>query len=270
MVFVSSRILHALANLISTSFLRFLIRAVPHYVYLSPKPVLPPPLPPSPPSPPPSLALILLSNLPPLLLHIFTRPPSGSEAARGYLHGGILIDFVGQEAPASKLKLVALDLLVLGLQVAMMALVLERRGLEPPTRPADGSSSAATQDHDAEERGVLLLSSSATETREPPPPPSSAARLSIDRDRNADVREDAGSSSEQHPLDAFRSGQYVVANLRFTNIARDEWLRYKEHVGRSSALESDVRGRSAERRARRNADRGRELEARLRFVAGWR
>lgn len=274
--FLSPHIFSTVAKSISISLLKFLVRAVPHYIHLTPKPLLPPPLPPMPPSPPPSFALILLSNLLPFLLHIIYRPPSGSEAARGYLHGGIFIDFVGQEAPASKVKLVVLDLLVLGLQVVMMALVLEKRGLEPPRMLADGSSPAGqhhralAQDHDAEERGVLLPPSPITETRETFPSPSSAGRLRVDQDRDPDVLEDTRSSvarTEYHPLDDFRAGQYVVANLHLMNIMRAEWTRYNDHAARTSGLGDAIGRRSARRDDGRDAVRGGNWGARLRFVA---
>jgi hypothetical protein len=100
-----------------------------------------------------------------MFLHIIASLPQASEASRGYLHGGILIDFVGQKAPTSKFSLLLLDVVVLGLQCFMLAVSMEndkiRKIIKPPQQ--DGGTTQTTtdaptntrQDHDAEERGVL-------------------------------------------------------------------------------------------------------------------
>lgn len=88
------------------------------------------------------------------------RPEAG-EATRGYLHGGLLIDFVGQKGPISKLHLVLLDVATLVLQLLMLAVFVELHKLRvgrlketaSDTAPAEGNYFTA-QDHDAEERGI--------------------------------------------------------------------------------------------------------------------
>lgn len=97
---------------------------------------------------------------------------------RGYLHGGVIIDFVGQKAPTSRLGLLLLDCLVLMLQCVMCGVWLEKDRLKkievtlrsvaaggvpktnattptPLVAPATVGDTASTQDLDAEERGVL-------------------------------------------------------------------------------------------------------------------
>lgn len=117
---------------------------------------------------------IFLPNIICILLHIFTSLPEATEESRGYLHGGVIVDFIGQKAPTSRLPLLFLDMAVLALQCLMLAVHSERERLRSVVRPfrlrvnptteaatATGGNDAAaterstTQDHDAEERGVL-------------------------------------------------------------------------------------------------------------------
>lgn len=116
-------------------------------------------------------------------LHLLFALPEASETMRGYLHGGVLIDFIGQKAPTSKLGLVLLDCLVLVLQCVMCAAWLEKdrikkieimlksvaaggfpKGRTSTTAPVPATVAAidletgiatSNQDLDAEERGVL-------------------------------------------------------------------------------------------------------------------
>jgi Fungal domain of unknown function (DUF1746) len=110
------------------------------------------------------------------MLHIFTSLPAAAEESNGYLYGGIMVDFIGQKAPTSKLSLLLLDLTILVVQSLMLAAHSEREKIRSALRPTrqrantgdteeggESSSSVAepslyplgTQDHDAEERGVL-------------------------------------------------------------------------------------------------------------------
>jgi hypothetical protein len=107
---------------------------------------------------------ILVPNIVCTLLHIFSPLTEGSEETRGYLHGGIIIDYVGQKAPTSRLGLLLLDLAVLGLQCLMLSIHSERERVRRILRPFTTVLQAAggevtqpavtTEDHDAEERGV--------------------------------------------------------------------------------------------------------------------
>ncbi|KAH8676301.1 hypothetical protein BX600DRAFT_198830 [Xylariales sp. PMI_506] len=144
------------------SFFRLIIRWIPHWLFLSVKAdhvILPLPNHP--------VGAIIGPNLFCIFLHIVTSLPTASEASRGYLHGGVLIDFVGQKAPTSKLSLLLMDLVVLGLQCFMLSVTLEKdrvkKIINPPRQPSSGEGAAEQaaistrngQDHDAEERGVL-------------------------------------------------------------------------------------------------------------------
>ncbi|KAI1143404.1 DUF1746-domain-containing protein [Hypoxylon sp. FL0543] len=97
------------------------------------------------------------------LMHLLSSLPQAGEASRGYLHGGILFDFIGQKAPSSKLSLLLLDFLIFGLQCFMLTVNMEKDRVRKVVRPIrqidapEGTTPENTtgQDHDAEERGVL-------------------------------------------------------------------------------------------------------------------
>ncbi|KAG8165026.1 hypothetical protein KVR01_005301 [Diaporthe batatas] len=152
------------------------MRSLVQYMYLTPKPedflkLMP--------APRPQIYTVLGSNILCMLLHLLLALPEASETMRGYLHGGVIIDFVGQKAPTSRLGLLLLDCLVLVLQCVMCAVWLEKdrlkkievtlrsvsaggvpkRNAHTTTIPQVASVAAgdnpSTQDLDAEERGVL-------------------------------------------------------------------------------------------------------------------
>jgi hypothetical protein len=135
--------------------------------------------------PRPFLPLLLFSFGVNFLLHLTYPAPSAGEDTRGYLHGGFMIDFIGQQGPTSKWKLGALDICILFLQLVMVSVHVKRRELKKklaklsagggapnttttttttratsgsaPTAAAAATSDNAARDQDAddEERGVL-------------------------------------------------------------------------------------------------------------------
>ncbi|TAQ86517.1 hypothetical protein B7494_g5135 [Chlorociboria aeruginascens] len=142
------------------SFFRLLLRLIIQKAHLTPSPTLL-----SQPTIHRSWAgVILMPNLLCLLLHIFTARPEAGEVMRGYLHGGIITDLIGQKGPTSKLHLVFLDLLVFALQTFLMVVHIERDRLAgvisaalKPNVATDEPRAAvvSSQDHDSEERGVM-------------------------------------------------------------------------------------------------------------------
>ncbi|KAK2004659.1 DUF1746-domain-containing protein [Colletotrichum falcatum] len=107
---------------------------------------------------------VFVPNLICILLHIFTSLPTAGEAARGYLHGGVIVDFIGQKPPTSRFTFLALDCIILVIQCLMLAIHSDREKLRPIVRPVlfrlppvlqETIGMASTQDLDAEERGVL-------------------------------------------------------------------------------------------------------------------
>lgn len=152
------------------SFLRLFVRIIPHFMFITPKegPVLLP-------AERPHVFAILGPNLVCILAHIISALPTAGEATRGYLHGGVIVDFVGQKPPTTRLCPLFFDVVILAVQCLMLAIHTEREklrkvvnpslqplwpgpgqaGLQPGSLGSDGvRQPEATQTLDAEERGV--------------------------------------------------------------------------------------------------------------------
>ncbi|ATY58835.1 hypothetical protein CCM_06196 [Cordyceps militaris CM01] len=145
------------------SMFRFLLRAFGQYLYLSPKHE----------SFPVALTatrlhvlLVIAPNLICILLHIFTSLPVGLDDQRGYQHGGLVIDFVGQKPSTSRIYYVLCDIILLVLQCVMLTIHSEREQMRVTLktfRPmaADLAEQAAAgrtiRELDEEERGVSAL-----------------------------------------------------------------------------------------------------------------
>lgn len=225
---------------ISISFFKFLLRALPQWFYFTPKPALFP-LPPRPART--YLGTIFGANLLCLLLHILSSPPAAGEATRGYLHGGILIDFVGQESPVSRFRLVSLDMLTWILQMVILAVMLERRKIVASSNSRSRSVPISRpQNHDSEERGIIRPPTSPTEDIELQPLPSGRTGADEDRERNElsprhgtlpsspndndddhDDDDPGARAVNEHPLDRFYSGQQVLADIYLMDVVRAQW-----------------------------------------------
>ncbi|GAP86120.1 putative DUF1746-domain-containing protein [Rosellinia necatrix] len=109
------------------------------------------------------VSAIVAPNLLCMFLHLISSPPEAGEASRGYLHGGILVDFIGQKAPSSRFTLILLDAVVLAIQCFMITVNIEKERIRNVIKPQRVSANpgiviavpTSTQDHDSEERGVL-------------------------------------------------------------------------------------------------------------------
>lgn len=154
------------------------MRALVQYMYLTPKPeefvkLMPPPR--------PQMYTVFGSNIICMLVHLVFALPEASETMRGYLHGGVIIDFIGQKAPTSRFSLLLLDCVILTLQCVMCAIWMEKDRLKKtettlksvsagrvpkranaatqaaPSVGVDILSGAVTsaQDLDSEERGLM-------------------------------------------------------------------------------------------------------------------
>jgi hypothetical protein len=88
--------------------------------------------------PKPFLPLVLVSFLVTFVLHQTYPAPSAGEDTRGYLHGGLVIDFIGQQGPTSRWRLAALDVCILLLQLLMVAVHVKRRDLKTALRRIRG------------------------------------------------------------------------------------------------------------------------------------
>lgn len=137
---------------------RFILRAVGQYLYLTPKDESFPFLMPASPL---HVCLVLIPNIICILLHIFVSLPVGPDFHRGYMHGGLVIDFIGQKPPTSRVYYVLADVMILAVQCFMLTVHTERERLRVilktfrPMVPDVAQELAPTiEDLDAEERGV--------------------------------------------------------------------------------------------------------------------
>ncbi|KAF2155124.1 hypothetical protein K461DRAFT_276311 [Myriangium duriaei CBS 260.36] len=196
--------------------------------------------------------LVLFGNLACALIHAFSAAPAAGEATRGYLHGGLAMDFIGQKGPTSRVHLVLLDLLIMTLQIFCLGAVAirnkakkgaeEQASTQTPSAPAPDMEQ--TLNH--EERGQLA-SEHRTEDIElrnlnPARGEANAAADGDDEtehtgllsgeqpagDNESDDRlraldtGSAQSSADMHILDAFNSGQAVVASLSLPRVVREQ------------------------------------------------
>lgn len=213
-------------------------------LYLTPKP----PLVPTPPNikDRPYIGAIFGTNILCFLLHLWLSRPSAGEATRGYLHGGLLIDFIGQKGPTSKMHLLLLDVGIAVLQMVMLAAVTEEKNMESKkkarshrrsarngtnettttttnaaTEPEPSEPITSTQDHDAEERGQRRSAESAPLLR---------------------MRELDSPGASTELLDRLTSGQAITAKFYVFDVVRDEWRAYGELRNASASQEQSVMG----------------------------
>jgi hypothetical protein len=213
----------------------------------------------------PHVFAIFIPNILCLLLRAIFSPPQASEATRGYLQGGVVVDFIGQKPPGSRFTLLLLDLIIFGLQCFMFAIHTERERLRKVVMPSrrrasstaatattNTAASTSTQDHDAEERGVLrdgpelvetvsgiemqpLISSTGDDTG-----PEPSANLS-------------GASSTISLSDTLRSGNAILADFHVVHTIRTSGNDYQTAAAYSLqtlGYTATLARLAAERRAR--------------------
>lgn len=183
-----------------------------------------------------------------MVFHAFFIRPEAGEATRGYLNGGLFIDFIGQK-PVPVFRLLAFDVLILLVDIVMLALILERvkmvgsKGLASSmtTRTTTTNANAETdtaqpgqQDHDAEERGVRD-SEDADDTNDSPAESGSTNTSPVPeidddvQDERTTLLADPGEGGTGpiprggHPLDSYATGQAVIMDMGFFTTLRDQW-----------------------------------------------
>ena len=178
-----------------------------------------------------------------------------------------MIDFVGQASPVGRWRLLSEDLLVWALQIIILGITLERRGLDKvegsgaDTQTREGLNEEG-QDHDAEERGVLRRGdedADGIEMRDLRPLPGGRTDRDADREQEGLLRADGDSGGRhKHPLDSFYTGNHVVADLHILDTIRAQWL--------SSAASAEIPASAASgtQAASVNAMAGRILTYRFR------
>ena len=205
--------------------IKFLIRALPHWFYFTPKPDI---IPPTPVGQRPYISVVFGTNALCILLHLLFSPPAAGEATRGYLHGGLMIDFVGQVSPVSRWRLLALDALCLALQVLLLGFTLEKQKLLGITQPQDAESRVrahTTQDHNAEEAGLLRSDLGTTENIEMQTLPRHAGFhvYAQDHEQISTALDSLEEFQDEDSLGNFYTGEHIVANLLIPEIIRTQW-----------------------------------------------
>jgi hypothetical protein len=193
----------------------------------------------------PFLPLILVCFAVNFLLHLTYPAPFAAEDTRGYLHGGLMIDFIGQQGPTSKWKLAGLDMCILLLQLLMVSVHVKRRqakktvaqtsagstetsttdGESAQQSPDDGDGPAREQDADAEERGVLRRTDTLSD-------------VGVDPDEEDALLSSSG-GVKTDALDVLISGQCIVGEFSLIDTLLDEHRKYQAspaEAGGTSAL----------------------------------
>ncbi|OJD15096.1 hypothetical protein AJ78_04613 [Emergomyces pasteurianus Ep9510] len=223
------------------SILHFAIRAIIQFIFFTPKAGQ---LPETSTTVPP-IVTVFASNIFCIFLHYMSSSPVAGEASRGYLHGGLFIDFVGQKGPVSKFRLFLLDLIILAMQVIMICVILEKDRTKLLGRSAESLHRVPNlEDHDSEERGVppnhgnlLGMSDEATAddiemqdlTSERSSEESSASLLEFEAERGTSAQ-----ARDRHPRDPFVSAQATIADINVFQNLRDQWYS----VPRTNASQS--------------------------------
>lgn len=242
----------------SCSIILFLLRAIIQLIFFTPK---------APPFDPtrnqPYVGAIFASNIFCVIYHYFFIHSEASEATRGYLHGGLFIDFIGQKAPVPLIRFLSLDLLIMFIDFVMLGLVLERVKTVESTKSHTAASpspstSPTRQDHDSEERGVLRqdddddgqrtassCSGQETDSDIDLDEPSHNAHTHAHAHAHAHAHTQYANTDEHtelladptetehgnrsnhtkliHPLDEFSSGQFMLMDIGLLDIIRDQW-----------------------------------------------
>jgi hypothetical protein len=188
--------------------------------------------------PRPFLPLIMFSFGVNCLLHQIYPAPSAGEDTRGYLHGGLMIDFIGQQGPTSKWKLGLLDLCILLLQLVMVSVHVKRRelkkklakasaggsstnGNEQSTSDAADTATEATasepaareQDADDEERGVLRRTDTLSD-------------IGVDPDEEDGLLSSSSDVGQPDALDVLTSGQFAIGEFSLIDTVLHENKNY--------------------------------------------
>ncbi|KAF2729158.1 DUF1746-domain-containing protein [Polyplosphaeria fusca] len=222
------------------SFFWFLARSIVHTVLLTPLPDLTLSRQYDDHKPFSMLVVLFAINF---LLHVLYPAPSGGEETRGYLHGGLMIDFIGQQGPTSKWKLATMDVCVLVIQLVMMSVHVKRRDLKKKLAKVAAGPSASTAEAN-EDEGAQASTAVADAEREQDADAEESGRLRRTdtlSDIGADLEEDdallPGSSDSGHvdALDVLSSGQCVIGDFHVIDTLVQEHERYRTHTPQARA-----------------------------------
>ncbi len=148
---------------------RLVLRAIGQLMYLSPKDETFPFLMPASRM---HVALVVIPNIWCMMIHFFGAMPEGPIYHRGYQHGGMIIDFVGQKPPTHRAYYLLADLFLLVLQCFMLAVHTEREKLRlslktfrplVPEATLEAAAARTIDDIDAEEQDIRSSGPSVSE-----------------------------------------------------------------------------------------------------------
>lgn len=177
----------------------------------------------------PNILLILALNALCLFVHFFTDAPTASEVTRFYMHGSIIIDFIGQRAMGgwtSKMRLCAMDLLVAALQVTAIGVVAELLVKKDVVKSVNVMSEGRAGERvgDAVRRFWEATGIGSVGGRR------GGADVEMQPLRDGRRREDEGEEEEEQqaqvprsPMDMYNSGQAVVADLNLVDTVRQQF-----------------------------------------------
>lgn len=169
---------------------------------------------------------------------------------RGYLHGGLFIDFIGQKGPITTSQLLTFDFVVAAFQIMMLGIIIERertkRVLSDDSAGTQTAGQVEAQDYDAEERGVRNSEEHGVETMD---------GIELQELRNNTGEQDNERSGllsdmpneperDRHPRDVFSSGEAVVMKMDIIHVLRDQWRYTPTMSGARSADASANRERA--------------------------
>ena len=153
-----------------------------------------------------------------------------------------MIDFVGQKSPTLRVRLMALDVVILVLQCTLLAVFLERRaGKGSPSETSQyGREAVQRQDHDAEERGILTSQIETTEDIEMQDLNAEGQGARNSLSGTAPISQ-AGidPSRDLHPLDVYAAGDFIIADFDIIGTVRSQWGQATDR-GNSSASTSQT------------------------------
>ncbi|KAG0125173.1 hypothetical protein HOY82DRAFT_572230 [Tuber indicum] len=200
------------------SFFRFFLRCAIQMNYLTPKPMGLPMVP----QKRSDIIALFGSGGFCFLWHVIASPPSAGELTNGYLHGGLIIDFIGQEGPISKWRLVYMDFAILFLQLVMLTVIAVKHDHDAESvRIEEGRQ--PPQDLDSEERGEARRYSTSSHGSFG----GRSARVQGDEEAvlmNGDEPV-AGSAETNMQKRTFEisSGEYLIAKINIVEHVKKQW-----------------------------------------------
>jgi hypothetical protein len=172
--------------------------------------------------PQPYVGGIVGTNVLCMIFHLLNNPPEAGEATRGYLHGSLMLDFIGQQGPTSKIRLFLLDLVILLLQLVALAALGEKKEIDKkPLSEASAATEPNNQDHDAEERGEVRGASVGANSIE----------LQDLAENTATIMQASEESRQNHTFavsDNVASGQAVIGDFFLADTVRQQYTAYQE------------------------------------------